>query len=558
MISWIQNSFHKHFRWVFAAVLAAMAIPLVVIFSPSSGVGRGGNKIIERPFFGRNLGNEAETRVIFKDGSLSAQLKGAYQANDSQIQLYALSRIAGLALSDELKIPQPTAEQVSKFIAGLPAFRDEQGNFDQKRYSQFADALKSNPQLTTAEANRVFRDDTRLDHLSKLLGGPGYVLPGDVKSQLVRADSLWTVAVATLDYASFDAGGNATADAVKKFFDENSFRYEVPPRARMTLVEFKNAEFTVAGNPTEAELRAFYDANVSRFPVPADAAKTADAKISLTPAPAEKPADNFLKVRPQVEAAIRTAAAQRQATKAANDFTIALYERKATANSAELTQFLASRNRPGIALAPLSADAPPADRAWLASYGAQITRLDQTRFFSDPLPTPAGAAVLLWNETLPAYKPLLSEVHDRVAADYQDNEKRRRFVEQGKALRAQLQAAVKSGTGFESAATAAKLTVKTYPAFTLRQPPQDLPYEAFGALQTLSAGQVGDMIASADKGYLVCALERKQPDFSAANPRVAEMRAQLMQFTASSNESSYLSELVERELKKSAPVSGTP
>ena len=558
MISWIQNSFHKHFRWVFAAVLAAMAIPLVVIFSPSSGVGRGGNKIIERPFFGRNLGNEAETRVIFKDGSLSAQLKGAYQANDSQIQLYALSRIAGLALSDELKIPQPTAEQVSKFIAGLPAFRDEQGNFDQKRYSQFADALKSNPQLTTAEANRVFRDDTRLDHLSKLLGGPGYVLPGDVKSQLVRADSMWTVAVATLDYASFDAGVNATEDAVKKFFAENSFRYEVPPRARLTLVEFKNAEFTVAGNPTEAELRAFYDANVSRFPVPAEDAKAAGAKISLTPAAPEKPADNFLKVRPQVEAAIRTAAAQRQATKAANDFTIALYERKATANSAELTQFLASRNRPGTALAPLSADAPPADRAWLASYGAQITRLDRTRFFSDPLPTPDGAAVLLWNETLPAYKPLLSEVHDRVAADYKDSEKRRRFVEQGKALRTQLQAAVKAGTGFESAATAAKLTVKTYPAFTLRQPPQDLPYEAFGALQTLNAGQVGDMIASADKGYLVCALERKQPDFSAANPRVAEMRAQLMQFTASSNESSYLSELVERELKKSAPVSGTP
>jgi len=30
MISWIQRSFQKHFRWVFALVLAAMVIPLVV------------------------------------------------------------------------------------------------------------------------------------------------------------------------------------------------------------------------------------------------------------------------------------------------------------------------------------------------------------------------------------------------------------------------------------------------------------------------------------------------------------------------------------------------
>ena len=555
MISWIQNSFHKHFRWVFASVLFVMAIPLIMTFTPSSGVGRGGQKILERPFFGYNLGNEAQTRAIFKDGSLSAQLKGANQVNDQQLQLYSLSRIAGLALSDELKIPQPTGEVVSKYVASLPVFRDEQGNFDQKRYSLFADTIKNNPQLTTAEANRVFRDDARLDQLSKLLGGPGYVLPGDVQSQLIRADSSWTIGVATLDYATFDPGVNPSEDALKKFFDENSFRYEVQPRAKLTLVEFKHSEFTVPGNPTEAELRAFYDANASRFPVPPEAAKPADAKPALTPT---TPADNFAKVRSQVEAAIRTAAAQRLANKAANEFTVALYERKAAANTADLAQFLVAQHRTAIALPPLSADAPPADRAWLASYGDQITRLDKTHFFSDPLATPDSVAVLLWNETLPAYKPMFAEVRDKVAADFKDNEKRKAFVERGKVLRSQLQAAVKAGTAFEKAAVDAKLEVKAYPSFNLRQPPQDLPYPAYSALQNLDTGQVAEMISSGDKGYLVCAIDRKQPDLTAANPRVAEMRAQLMQFTATSNETSYLSELVERELKKSAPISGTP
>ena len=554
MISWIQRSFQKHFRWVFVLVLAAVGIPMVVIYSPTSGVGSS-DSIRERPFFGYNLSSEVQTRVIFKDGSLSAQLKGANQINEQQLQLYSFSRIAGLALCDELKMPKASADAVSKYIATLPVFRDEQGNFDQKRYSLFSDSLKNNPQLTTAEANRVFRDDTRLHQLSELLGGPGYVLPADVKAQLARADSTWTVGVATLDYASFDAGVKPTEAALTKYFEENSFRYEVPPRTKLTLVEFKNAEFTLPGNPTEAELRAFYDANISRFPIPPEANKPAETTPSLTPA---APVDNFPKARDRVEAAIRYAAAQRLANKAASEFAVALYDRKITANSGDLTQFLAAQKRVGIALPPLSADAPPTDHGWIASYGDQIARLDKTHFFSDPLPTPDGVVVLLWNDTLSAYKPLFTEARPKVATDYADSEKRRLFVARGKALRAQLQTAVKAGSTFEKAATEAKLEVKAYSSFNLRQPPEDLPYPAYSALQNLDRGEVAEMIATGDKGYLVCAIDRQSPDLSEGNPRVAEMRTQLMQFTASSNETSYLNELVDRELKKTAPISGPP
>ena len=523
-----------------------MVIPLVVIFSPSSGVGRGSNKLLERPFFGHNLGNETESRRLFSDGSISAQLRGSTALQSAQLQQYALQRVAALAVADELHLPAPTEAQVAKFITTLRAFQNEQGQFDQKRYTAFGDSLKTGSQVTIADVNRVLRDDARLSELlATIVAGPGYVLPYDVKQQLIRSDSSWTVQVATLDYATFAPAINPSEDALKKFYEENAARYDVPARPRFGYVEFKGADFLPPAGPTEAEMRAFYNANVEAFPVPPEAAPAAAAAT---------PVDNFPKVRAKVETALKANVSARLASKAANELTLALYEQKLTANSAELATFLAGRHLAVTPVAPFAPDNPPADKSWLGAYPDQIARLGQAHFFSDPLPTMDSYVVLLWNESLPAYKPLFAEVHDRVAADYKDTEKRRLFVEQGKALRAKLQAATGTPAAFAAAATAEKLEVKSYAGFTLRQPPQDFPYNLMGSLGNLEAGQVAEMTSTAEKGYLVYVQEKKLPDLSPTSPRYLEMKKQLGLFTAGTNQNAYFSALVDRELKKSAPV----
>jgi peptidyl-prolyl cis-trans isomerase D len=549
MISWIQRYFQKHFRLVFAVILIAVAVPMVFIYSASGGTGgdRSG-KLLERSFFGYNLGNAEQTRRIFSDATWSIRLKAGYDAlQGDQVQQYALQRIAGLALADELHLPVPTADQVAKVITTLRAFQNEQGQFDQARYTQFGDSLKTRTDLTGADVNRILRDDLRLEALGKLVGGPGYVLPHDIKQQLSLADSVWTVQVASLDYAAFSPAINPTEDTLKKFHDDNAFRYEVPARPRLSIVEFKGTEFIPPVAPTEAELRAYYDANADRFPAPADAEKKDDKSASKPAAPA----DNFPKVRAQVEAALKSAVGARGASKAANDLANALFERKFAPNSTELAAFLAEQRRPAKAVAPFTPDNPPADMPWLANYSDQISRLSEQRHFSDPLPTTDSFVILLWNENLAGYKPLFPEVRDRVLADYKETEKRKLFIARGQALRTQLQAA---GTNFGTVAAAEKLDVKSFANFTLRQPPQDIPYAAFSALQTLEAGQVAEMIAEATKGYLVYAQEKKLPDLTPANPRYAELQQQMMLRTSANNSSAYLAGLVERELKKSEPA----
>ncbi len=551
MISWIQRYFHRHFRFVFVMILVAMGLPMVVIYSTSGGgVGRAGNQTLERPFFNVNLGNEEQSRRIFSDGSLSAQLKAGYAAlQGAQLQQYALQRVAGLALADELHMPAPTADQIAKYVPTLRLFHDDQGQFDQKRYSSFADSLKTGANITPATVNRVLRDDVRLEQLGKIIGGPGYVMPTDIKQQLIRADSSWTVQVASLDYAAFNPAITVTDEILKKYHDDNSFRYDVPARPRLSYVEFKGDDYMPPVAPTKAELRAFYNANQASFPVPADAEKK-DALPALTPAAA----DNFPKVRAQVETALRRAASAQGASKAANDLTVAFFERKLAANSAELTAFLVANRRPAVSVAPFAPDQPPADLPWLGNYPDQIARLNQDRFFSDPLPTSNSFVVLLWNETLPAYKPMFTEVRERVATDYRESEKRKRFSEQGRTLRAQLQAAAQGGPDkFASAAAAEKLTVKSHASFTLRQPPQDLPYPVLSALQDLEPGKVSEMMTTGEQGLLVYVQGKKLPDLTPANPRYAELRQQLMLFTAGTNENAYLSGLVEHELKKIEP-----
>ena len=161
-------------------------------------------------------------------------------------------------------------------------------------------------------------------------------------------------------------------------------------------------------------------------------------------------------------------------------------------------------------------------------------------------------------ENLPARQPLLTEVKAKVSADYVENEKRKRFVDLGKSLRAQLEARFKAGDTFDkavaavNASSATKLEGKTLAPFTLRQRPQDLDYLVLGALESLKKGEVAEMVIGQDKGLLVYAADKKAPDLSEASAQYKNFNLQLARGTAARNSADYLREIVETELAKSA------
>jgi len=264
-------------------------------------------------------------------------------------------------------------------------------------------------------------------------------------------------------------------------------------------------------------------------------------------------------VKSLVESTLKLERAQKLALKTASDLAVALYEAKLDQSPAgsALDAFLAARKLTLKPLAPFTREAGPVELGGPGDIAAEAFKLGKTanRYLSEALPAPIGAVILVWRDLQPARKPLITEVREKVSADYAENEKRKRFVELGKSIKSQLEARVKAGDPLDKAAAAVtagvKLDVKTLPAFTLRSRPPDVDYSVFSALEHLEKGQVSDMIIGADKGLFVYAIDKKAPDLTEANPQFVETRTQIAAYNARLGGSAYIGELVEKELKKS-------
>jgi peptidyl-prolyl cis-trans isomerase D len=563
MISWIQRTFQHHFRTVFGVLLAVTIISFIVTIGAGPGIGRGDRRDVKRDFFGYNLASQEDMGQVMGDASLSIELQVGYSDVDQeQVKTYALDRVAALKLADQWAIPPATATEITDMIKGLRIFAGADGQFDATRYNSFRDSLKVNSQTSEADIARVIGDQVRVQKVQQLLDGPGYVLPADVRRQLLRTDTSWTIATATVDYAGFSPAVSPADAALQAYYKDNAAKYQIPPRILASYVDFPAADFVGTVKVTDAEVRSYYDANAARFPAPAAKDTAKDATKPGQPAAKPKtpdPAADFAAVRPAVETALKVDRARDLAAKAASDVAFALYEGKLSAGPA-MDSFFASRKLALKPLAPFSQEAGPAELGGSPDIADAVAKLDAQHTFSEAVGSPSGAAIIVWKGSVPARQPALAEVRDKVRADYIENEKRRRFVELGRTLRGLIETRMKAGDTFAKAAAAAqasqgvKIEVKTLPAFTLGTRPQDLSQSVTGALEHMEKGQVSDMVEDADKGTLVAALDKKTPDLSEKNPRFAEMRDMISSFTARQGASSYLSEIVAQELKRTEDV----
>jgi len=554
MFTWIQKYFQRHFGIICFLILGAMGIPLIVVFAPSDGIGQGDQKAFVREIFGYNLGSQQDQARLFGDANLSAPLQLGYAGvSGEQLQQYAFQRAAALHLADERNIPATTPAEITESIKEMRAFRNEDGKFDAQRYATFRETLKTGTRMTEADVTRVIADDVRAEKLRTILAGPGYVLDADVAAQLARIETTWTLSIAEADYTKFNPSIEADTDVLAKFFGDNTFRYEIGPRVSLRYIDFPAAKYLDQVTTNEDELNAFFEANPSRFEKPAEGDSPAGPATSA----------DFEIVRAEVEAQLKLAKARELATHEASDLTLAFYQnaQKGTLfnDEAVIDSFLAANNFSTKPLAPFTIEEGPSELGNSADVTNAAFKLGERRFYSDAIPVQNGAVILLWQEVLPNRMPLMSEVLEKVTADYTETEKRKRFVASGKVIQSTLTSRLEAGDDFATAAQAASnatgvtVDVKSLSPFTASNPPEATEFSTYAPLETLKKGQVSAMIIKDQKGVLVYAAEKQLPDLTAANPLYQQTRKQIAITTSRLGVSKYLEQLVRVELEKSMP-----
>ena len=67
MITWIQRYFQHHFKIIFAVLLAGIIIAFVFTIGAAPGIGQADRQMVDRHFFGYNLGLQSDQQRLIVD-----------------------------------------------------------------------------------------------------------------------------------------------------------------------------------------------------------------------------------------------------------------------------------------------------------------------------------------------------------------------------------------------------------------------------------------------------------------------------------------------------------
>ena len=548
MISWIQTTFQRHFRFLFFGLLVVLIISFVFTIG-APGIGSAEREIQARTYFDLNLSSTEDQGKLYIDANLSIALQAGFQnIPQAQMQEFALERYAALYLADQINLPGPTEVELVEFINEIRAFMGPTGEFDATSYASFRDNLKLSGQFTEADVDRVLRNDYRVREVQELLGGPGYVTGDEVDFQLARTDTTWSADVARIDYTTYAPTIEPSDDELQTYFEENAFRYDSAPQVRVSYIEFPATRYLAQIQLTEENIRAYYEANPARFPRAETATDTGTPKISVN-----DPDIDFLAVRDQVSAALRYEQARRFSVEAAADLTVALFDSAPAPEAIET--FVASQGGTLRSADPFDRASPPAFLNTAPQLVGTAFTLSADRRVSDPLPTAAGAVVLIWEESIPSAPSLYITVTDAVRTDYVESQKRQRFVDLGRNLSESLAEQVASGKSFADAVYAldnlegATATVESHADFTRADPPEAFPRVSLGSLEGLSSGDVSEMVLSGEEGLLTHAVSRIAPALGTTDTRYVELKEQLGQLNSATTASGIMRTLISAQLE---------
>ncbi len=525
MITWIQTRFQTGYKILFFFILIIVIVAFVFTVGDAPGMGRAGERAEPIEYFGYNLRSQADQQEIIRLASISYYLNRGRDPGED-LTRYAYERLAYLGTGRDLGLPSPDATELQAFISALPAFRGPDGQFDRQRYQQYLDQIEAHPRMSTADLIRVMDEDYVVRQTRNLIEGPGYAIPYEVKRDVARQQTEWTLELASLPVADLDVEVEADEDVLTAFYQENDFRYEVPVHKAISYVIFDPGNYLdQVDAPSEEDMRDYFEANRGDF-LPEEPETNGDEEEP------EEPEVRFEDVADEIETLLRREQAPRLAREAASDFTFYLFENQIAKSSDELAQRIAELDLERRELEPFAEGDRPAEVNFSEDLIRDIRRLDEDRYFTDPRRFGDDIVVALLEETIPAYVPPFEEVRQQVESDYREEERRRLRTERASEIHESLRDRIADGANFAEAAEAAGLEVSSIDPFIQQQAPDGVPPAVLQRLRELRRGDVSRMIQANDLAYFVYVADRQVPEIDETQEEFLTNLQQTRNFSA--------------------------
>lgn len=584
MISWIQNRLIKNGKWIFSILLAVTIVSFVFVIGETPGITTpefGGN---EQQFYGVNLRDSGALEVLDRQTMLVTMLQGGNTRFSAQnIRQLSLYRVTALHLADQYKIPLPPKEKLQEFILDMPLFKNQQGAFDPDAYQQFLDTVQNNPSITTGMLDRAIQDEYRIQKVTDLLSGQGYVTPYDVALLDKQNQTEWTIQYTTRRYSEFNPEIQFTEEDLQAYYENNAFRYETPLKRFASWIYFPAEAFLEeVPDPGDEVLLEHLEAFIYRF------LNSEEDRDPENPDQVLEPEALLEKRRAEVLKDWRTERAEIQARIRAEDFATEIYDQDLTQNSEVFKGMVESLGLETGSFEPISRETPPR----MAGEGAtwdiveSIQGLNPSLWFTDAIAFQEGYGIFYLTGIEEPKIPTLETVREEVERDYRESLRRKQFNETGSAIAEAIRANLEAGLPFDLAAVKSPLEpfdtirdrlydywvdevdlreikgrekfsqIKQARPFTRNTFPQILPEGILNAIQGLEPGEITEMVTIRNLGYFIYVQEKVAPELTPDLPRYAQTRETLELSTSNFLTRNALNELFENGIPPGMNLQG--
>lgn len=535
MITNLQTYFQKHYRWMFTFLLVIIVIPFVFAYGPGSRLANArqhaGGEV--KNFFGHNLADEAHVQELSRCAAVGAWLKtGNPPYDQNALQALILERIVELNLADRLGVPSPTSEELTAYIATLPAFQTG-GTFSRQKFNEFNDRFVKEENASKEYLMDRIVERWRLDQLSGRLEGACFYLPTTLEREYSLVNAKYGAQVAIYRPALDQALAITDAEA-KTYFDSHKAAYNTEEKREGTIYRLKGDKFMAqAPTPTEEQLQKFFDSVSMRF----IQWQVKDEKGNIT-GPTEPKAPSLAEHREETIKLYKQMKAARSAAEIVDAVVQKIYTDKITPSSKAWDELVKASGLEAVALSPLTKSDSHVDEQTLEML---FTRSLTAQPYSEVFQTEEDGRFVLLTKVYPSVPQAYEAVTEKTKADAFLAKQQKDLQEKLAAKVKTLKEAAKTEPFIEAAIKLGFITSTPEP-FTLMKPDVTIGTEAL--LKALVSAKIGEVVSDDDgqQATVVLLKERQAPVFDLKGEAAQKLKTQIDQVYRSMGTLSFLNE----------------